>query len=87
VREEGYPLPDEAQKTIYDGEEPVVEADSFHESAGRPQPIVVFVDGPDHQKEHIQADDDEKRQRLLQMNYRYLSVSSPNEVPDLWGQI
>lgn len=87
VREEGYPLPDEAQKTIYDGEEPVVEADFFYESAGRPQPIVVFVDGPDHQKEHVQADDEEKRQRLLQMNYRYLSVSSPNEVPDLWGQI
>lgn len=87
VRREGYPLPDEAQKTIYDGDEPVVEADFYYRADGRPQPIAVFVDGPAHQKDHVQADDDEKRERLLQMNHRYLSISSPEEVSELWEQI
>lgn len=76
VKEEGYALPDAAQKTIYDGEESVAEADFFYEPVGRPQSIIMFVDGPDYQKAHVQADDEEKHQKLLQMNYRYLTISS-----------
>jgi ATP-dependent helicase YprA (DUF1998 family)/predicted nucleic acid-binding Zn-ribbon protein len=87
VRKGGYTLPAEAQKTIYDGDEPVVEADFYYPAEGRPQPIVVFVDGPDHDKDHVRADDEAKRERLLTMNYRYFAVSSPEEVPELWDQL
>jgi superfamily II DNA or RNA helicase/rubrerythrin len=87
VREEGYPYPDEAQKTIYNGDEPVVQADFYYSDGAQPQPIVVFVDGPDHEKEHVQRDDAAKRERLLRMNYRYVSISNPGNVPEVWSQI
>ncbi|SDR05900.1 DEAD/DEAH box helicase [Natronobacterium texcoconense] len=82
IRDEGYPLPDRAQETIYDGDEPVVQADFYYDDDSRPQPVVVFVDGPDHDKEHVAQQDEEKRQRLLRLGYRYFSIESPTEVAE-----
>jgi len=87
VQDEGFQLPDDAQKTVYDGDEPIVEADFYFEADGRAQPVIVFVDGPVHEKEHVRQADEEKRQRLLKMNYRYLSISDPAEVPEVWEGI
>jgi hypothetical protein len=87
VWDEGLQLPDEAQKTIYDGDEPVVEADFYFEADGRAQPVVVFVDGPVHEKEHVRQNDEKKRNRLLRMNYRYISISDPEEVHETWNEI
>ena len=84
VRKEGFQLPDAAQKTIYDGDEPVVEADFYFEAEGRAQPLVVFIDGPVHEKEHVKQNDEKKRRRLLKMNYRYVAISDPEEVTDVW---
>jgi hypothetical protein len=87
VWNEGLQLPDAAQKTIYDDDEPVVEADFYFEADGRAQPVVVFVDGPVHEKEHIEQADKKKRRRLLRMNHRYVSISDPEEVLEVWTGI
>ena len=87
MRDSGFPFPDVAQKTIYDDDEPVAQADFFYEDADRPQPIVVFVDGPDHQKEHAERDDSAKRKRLLGLGYRVVSISDPADVSEVWDRI
>jgi len=38
------PLPEHAQKNIYDGDEPIACSDFCYET----EKICVFVDGPDH---------------------------------------
>ena len=48
----GIRLPDEAQKTIYDNDVPVVKPDFFHNETGS-KGLCVFVDGPDHEKESV----------------------------------
>jgi hypothetical protein len=45
---------------------------------------VVFIDGPVHEKEHVKQNDEKKRRRLLKMNYRYVAISDPEEVTDVW---
>jgi ribosomal protein L37AE/L43A len=82
IRDGGFDLPDEAQKIIYDGDEPIAKPDFYYEPSGRP--IAVFVDGPDHEKQHIKADDREKRNQLRQMNYRVVAVEDPDNVVDIW---
>ena len=42
-------LPDKAQKLITDKVEPIAQADFFYKLA-----TIVFVDGPDHDKDYIQ---------------------------------
>ncbi|WP_416841815.1 DEAD/DEAH box helicase [Haloferax sp. DFSO52] len=88
VHKEGLPLPDDAQRRIYDGDVPIAEADFFFETGnGRSQPIAVFVDGPDHEKDHVKKGDEDKRNKLLRMNYRVVSITSPEEVPEVWKTI
>jgi hypothetical protein len=67
----GLPLPDEAQKTLYDGDEPIAEADFYYEPK-----IVVFVDGSPHYKDYIQHADQEKRRRLRALGYRPVAIES-----------
>jgi hypothetical protein len=67
IDERGLRLPDEAQKTLYDDDEPIAEADFYYEPR-----IVVFVDGAPHYKEHVQEADRQKRLRLKRMGYRIL---------------
>lgn len=43
IFEKGIPLPDEAQKTIFDKDKPIAEAD-FYSS----KKIIVFIDGQPH---------------------------------------
>ena len=49
-------LPDEAQKTYYENDNPIVKADFFYNDG-----IYIFVDGPPHANENVQREDKQKR--------------------------
>jgi len=70
IRDRGLPLPDEAQKTIYDGDEPLASVDFYYEPR-----VVVFVDGSPHYRDYVQAADERKRRRLKALGYRILVVA------------
>jgi len=70
IRDRGLPLPDEAQKTIYDGDEPLASVDFYYEPR-----IVVFVDGSPHHRDYVAAADERKRRRLKALGYRILAVA------------
>ncbi len=69
IRERGLPLPDVAQKTLYDGDEPLAIADFFYEPR-----IVVFVDGSPHHRDYVREADQRKRRRLKALGYRVVVV-------------
>ncbi len=69
IRERGLPLPDVAQKVLYDGDEPLAIADFFYEPR-----IVVFVDGSPHYRDYVQEADRRKRRRLKALGYRVVVV-------------
>jgi len=70
IHEEGLPLPDEAQHVIYAGDKPVAKPDFYYSA----QKIAVFVDGPDHDKDYVKADDEQKRNELRSLGYRIAVV-------------
>jgi hypothetical protein len=70
IRDRGLPLPDEAQKTVYDGDAPIATADFFY--APR---ILVFVDGSPHYRDYVAAADQRKRRRLKALGYRILAIA------------
>jgi len=53
------PIPDEAQKTFYEGDNPITKADFFYYPG-----TFVFVDGPPHAPENVQKEDRDKRDIL-----------------------
>jgi hypothetical protein len=69
IHDRGLRLPDEAQSTLYDGDQPIAIADFFY--APR---IVVFVDGSPHHQDYVQAADDWKRRRLKALGYRVVVI-------------
>lgn len=69
IHARGLPLPGEAQKVLYDGDEPVAIVDFVY--APR---IVVFVDGSPHHLDYVQAADDWKRKRLKARGYRIVVI-------------
>jgi len=69
IRERGLRLPDEAQKTIYGGDEPIASADFFYTPR-----MLVFVDGSPHHRDYVQAADERKRRRLKALGYRVVVV-------------
>jgi hypothetical protein len=64
------PLPTEAQKTIYDKDEPVAQADFYYSKEN----LVVFVDGPDHDKDYVRESDRKKRDRLDALGLRIFVI-------------
>lgn len=69
INERGLPLPDEVQKIIYEGDAPVAQADYFYLPNH-----VVFVDGPPHDQDYVQAMDADTRRRLQRLSYRPLVI-------------
>ncbi len=69
IHERGLPLPDAAQHTLYDGDEPIASADFYYEPK-----IVVFVDGSPHYRDYVAAADDTKRRRLKARGYRIVAI-------------
>jgi very-short-patch-repair endonuclease len=67
-------LPDEAQKVIYDDEGvPIVRADFFYEPK-----LVIFVDGPPHQRDDVWDSDQRKRRQLKAKGFRPLIITEEN---------
>jgi hypothetical protein len=69
IKEQGLKLPVEMHKIISKDGEPIAEADLYYEPK-----ICVFIDGPDHDKEHIKLDDDRKRTKLKKLGYKVVVV-------------
>ncbi|MBM4467887.1 MAG: DUF1998 domain-containing protein, partial [Chloroflexi bacterium] len=69
-------LPDEAQKTVYDGDEPIATSDFFY--APR---LLIFVDGSPHYREYVQAADERQRRRLRALGYRILAIT-PEDIAE-----
>jgi len=70
IRARGLPLPDAAQQTLYDGDEPVAIADFYYDPK-----IVIFVDGSPHYRDYVAAADATKRKRLKARGYRILAIT------------
>jgi hypothetical protein len=85
IRDEDFELPDEAQKVIYDGDEPVTKPDFFYQRPGRS--IAIFVDGPSHEKDYVKQDDEQKRKRLKRMGYRVIPITDINQVQEVLKRI
>jgi very-short-patch-repair endonuclease len=49
--------------------EPIAEADLFYEPR-----IVVFIDGPDHDKDYVGAADEAKRRKLKARGYQVVVI-------------
>lgn len=69
IKEQGLKLPIEMHKIISKDGEPIAEADLYHEPK-----ICVFIDGLDHDKEHIKLDDERKRTKLKKLGYKVVVV-------------
>ena len=78
IDKRGLRLPDEAQKTLYDGDEPVAEADFYYEPK-----IPVFVDGSPHYKDYVREADEQTRRRLKAAGYRVTVVRSLDDLSNL----
>ncbi|MGY5881821.1 MAG: Zn-binding domain-containing protein, partial [Candidatus Thorarchaeota archaeon] len=79
IADEGLPLPTQAQKTIYEGDEPITRADFYYES----KKLCVFVDGPPHESERVSKQDREKRKRIRGMGYSVIEMKGPEDVDKL----
>lgn len=79
IRDRGMPLPDYAQKTIYDGDEPVARPDFYYES----ERMCVFVDGPDHDR--MMESDMIKRDRLESLGYRVFVIRYDQNIDEALG--
>lgn len=62
-------MPDEIHKIVFKDDEPVAEADFYYDPK-----ICVFIDGPDHDKEHIKSDDERKRSKLKKLGYKVIGI-------------
>jgi hypothetical protein len=69
IRRLGLPAPDELHKTIHVNGEPIAEADLFYEPK-----VVVFIDGPDHDKDYVGAADEAKRRKLKARGYQVVVI-------------
>lgn len=69
IKERGIRLPDEIHKIISKDNEPIAEADLYYDYK-----TCVFVDGPDHDLEHVKLDDERKRGKLKRLGYRVFVV-------------
>ena len=67
IRERKLPFPTEAQKTLYEGDAPIVQADFYYEE----DRLAVFVDGPNHDKDYVKDSDKKKREKLDELNNRH----------------
>ncbi|MEJ2277386.1 MAG: helicase C-terminal domain-containing protein [Candidatus Lokiarchaeota archaeon] len=56
------PLPEDAQKTYFENDIPITTADFYYER--NRNRIYVFVDGPPHTPDHVQKEDEVKREIL-----------------------
>jgi hypothetical protein len=85
VGDKQLPLPDEAQRTIYDEDEPLAIVDFFYE-----RKIVVFVNGSPHHRDYVRDADRGKRLRPRSLGYRIVAVKAEDPgagFDDLAGKV
>lgn len=80
IKDAGLPLPSDGQKIIYHKDEPVAKPDFAYLDNGRN--LLIFVDGPDHDKENIKTDDKKKRSRLRLMGYSVHEIRYDYDIND-----
>lgn len=68
ISEHKLPLPTHAQKTIFEGDVPVAQADFYYDY----DKLIVFVDGPKH--DEAIENDKKKRMKLDEMGYRIFVI-------------
>jgi hypothetical protein len=68
----GLPLPTNTQKTISKGDVPIAKPDFEYREDGIS--LLIFVDGPDHDKESVKHNDEMKRAQLDLMGYNVFVV-------------
>ncbi len=74
-------MPINSQKQITDeSDSPVAEPDFIYDGDG--MSLLIFVDGPDHDKDSIKADDEVKRQHLDLMGYSYYVIRYDADLDD-----
>jgi superfamily II DNA/RNA helicase/ribosomal protein L37AE/L43A len=79
IVESGLPVPDKAQKILYDKKGvPIAKPDFFYDPN-----IAVFVDGPVHEKEYMKEEDKKKRDKLRALGYTVISIKDVSQVIDL----
>lgn len=81
LKEQGIKLPVEMHKIISKDGEPIAEADLYYEPK-----ICLFIDGPDHDKEHIKLDDERKRTKLKKLGYKIVVVHHA-DIPKGIGEV
>ena len=64
-------MPDEAQKTIFDKDKPIAQADFFYSN----KKIIVFIDGHPHSLDYVHKMDEEKRKVLKGMSFIIHSIN------------
>jgi hypothetical protein len=69
LKEQNARIPSGIHKVISKDGELIAEADFYYEPK-----ICVFIDGPDHDKDYVKADDEKKRMKLKKLGYKVLSV-------------
>ena len=69
LNEQGIKLPVAMHKIVSKDGEPIAEADLYYQPK-----ICVFIDGPDHDKEHVKLDDERKRSKLKKLGYKVVVV-------------
>lgn len=69
IADVGLPLPDEAQKPIYEEDQSIAVADFYCEPR-----ILVFVDGSPHYEDYIALADDRKQTRLKAKACRIVAI-------------
>ena len=72
IKDLGLPLPTGSQKVISECEVPIAKPDFEYSREG--SPLLLFVDGPDHDKESVKHDDKIKRGQLDLMGYQIFVI-------------
>jgi superfamily II DNA/RNA helicase len=69
LKEQKVRIPSDIHKVISKDGEPIAEADFYYDPK-----VCVFIDGPDHDKEHVRIDDEKKRTKLKKLGYKVLII-------------
>jgi very-short-patch-repair endonuclease len=79
IYKRGLVLPDKVNKTIFDKNIPIAQADFFFTKKN----IVLFIDGEPHNKEYVIKADEKKRRELANLGYRVHSIHYSRALEDM----
>jgi hypothetical protein len=78
IRDSGIRLPDEAQYLVHNNGDIIAKPDFAYVKDGLT--IVVFVDGPDHDKDSVEHSDATKRQTLDLMGWKVITIRFDDDI-------